>query len=371
MKGYSKYLMDPLKYEIINEDMKDIYSRKVDWDILYGSRILISGATGMIASYMVYYLIYLNEFHNADITIFVQARSKEKAEKRFGEHIHKNYFHILQFDLDKEIIFDFGVDYIIHAASYADPNRFATNPVEVIVPNAVGTYQLLNLATRYKIKGFLLFSSGDVYGKVERLGYKEVTENEMGVIDPLANHSCYNESKRLAETLCKAFFSEYNVPTRIVRIGHTYAPTMDINNDPRVFSSFMKCVVNRDDIVMLSDGSGKRPFCYITDAVAGMYKVLLNGKSGEAYNLINSEAYISIRDLGEILCTIEPENKIKLVCKKRERLEKYSENNSITEVTISNDKIKELGVEFKIGPKAGFTRVLKHIRDLRLKGDLC
>lgn len=109
------------------------------------------------------------------------------------------------------------------------------------MPNVIGTYHLLNLATEKKVKGFLLFSTGDIYGTIDK---KVITEDDYGVMDTLDIHNCYSESKRMAETMCKSFFVQYHVPIKIARIAHTYAPTMDIDHDPRVFASFVKNIIS-------------------------------------------------------------------------------------------------------------------------------
>lgn len=114
-----------------------------------------------------------------------------------------------------------------------------------------------------------MFSTSDIYGIVE--GKNRIGENDYGAMDTLDIHNCYSESKRMAETMCKAWFQEKGVPTKIVRIWHTYAPTMNVESDPRVFASFVKDIVNGKDIIMKSDGSVKRSFCYISDAIAGYF----------------------------------------------------------------------------------------------------
>lgn len=168
---------------------------------------------------------------------------------------------------------------------------------------------MLQLAREKKTESYLLFSTGDVYRAV-KVPAGLIDEETLGVMDTLDIHDCYSENKRMAETMCKAFYVQYGVPTKIAMIAHTYAPTMDIENDPRVFSSFVKNVVQGQNIVMKSNGLGKRCFCYITDAVVGYFTVLLKGQEGEAYNVCNTSQNISIRELADCLAALYPERNI-------------------------------------------------------------
>lgn len=345
--------------EIILKDCEEIYHQNVPWHKLYGKSVLISGAYGMLASYVTDMLIYLNEYHDASIKIIALVRSEGKCRNRFGEYADKPYFLINTSPLDLPMCIDEKVDFIIHAASLASPRHYSVRPIDVITPNAIGTYNLLNLAVQNKIEGFLMFSTASVYGKTS--GVEKITEDVCGLIDPLNIHSCYNESKRLAETLCKAFAVQKNVPTKMVRIWHTYAPTMDYKNDPRVFASFVNDIVERRDIVMKSDGLAKRSFCYIADAVVGYFLVLLNGKSGEAYNVCNEGEFYSIVEFAEILTKIKPELGLKVIKKQRDKNDPYLENTMANIVPPCSDKLRRLGWKPKVSVKDGFSRVLEYI----------
>lgn len=327
-----------LDNSIIYNDMKYIYSQKLDWDRLRNKSVFISGSYGMLSSYITIFLMYLNMKYDYNIHVIAQGRSSEKAKARFGEFWENKYFEYTDIDICQDINRNDRIDYFIHSAGIANPKFYATHPVEVIEPNVLGTYYLLKYAKQYGCEKFLLFSTGDVYGKVDNP--LKIMEDTVGRIDPLDIHSCYGESKRLAESLCVAFSREYNVPTVMTRIGHTYGPTMDIYNDPRSFSSFMKCAVEGDNIVMYSDGTAKRPFCYLADAVYGYMLMLLNGKNGEVYNISNSEQFISIAELAEVIANVS-KNKIKVVRKKR--TDCFVENVLNNCNKLVEDKLKDLG----------------------------
>lgn len=344
-------------HEVIRQDLEEIFARDIPWEDLRGKTVLITGAYGMLASYVTNMLIYLNEVHGFGITVKAFVRSAEKCRKRFGSFADRPYFEICTASLTEEIRVAEDVDYIIHAASLASPQYYDVCPVEVLEPNAIGTYRLLKLAAEKKVKGFLLFSTGDVYGSVKNAD--AIREDTLGTLDPLDIHSCYGESKRMAETMGRAFCHQYGVPFRSVRIWHTYGPTMDIDRDPRVFASFVSDIVHKRDIVMKSDGLAKRSFCYIADAVAGYFTVLLKGLDGEAYNVCNSEAFLSIRELAEIMTSLRPELGLKVIRRERPQGEHYLENTAANFIPPSGEKLEALGWKCAYDVRSGFDQVLK------------
>ena len=140
---------------------------------------------------------------------------------------------------------------------------------------------------------------------------------------------------------------------------------MDIQNDPRVFASFVKNIAAGEDIVLKSDGSGKRTFCYITDAVAGYFKILFDGAEGEAYNVCNTSQFVSIRELAECLTEIYPEKNLHVICKQRSESENYTENKAVIghERIPDNRKLQELGWEARVDIREGFKRVIQYIEN--------
>lgn len=215
----------------------------------------------MLASYLVYFLFYLKEEKNINVKLIAVVRNKDKFYKKFRDLGSIDECTVIESDLSQKLEISALVDYIIHAASLAT-QYYSICPVDVLQPNTIGNYNLLQLAKEKQVKSYLLFSTGDVYGAVN-VTSGLISEETFGAMNTLDFHNCYSESKRMAETMCKAFQVQYKVPTKVVRISYTYAPTMDIENDARVFASFVKNIVNRQDIVMKSSGAGKRSFCYI------------------------------------------------------------------------------------------------------------
>lgn len=349
-----------MKKEIIESDLEDIFCREIPWKKFEDKTVLITGAYGMLGSYIVYELMYLNEIKDIHVNIIAVGRSKEKFRKRFGGLENYKYLKFLTSDLTDELIINEEIDYIIHAASLASPQYYTLCPIEVLKPNVIGQYHLLELAASKNIEGYLMFSSGDVYGLVS--GKDKISECDYGILDTLDIHSCYGESKRMAETMCKAWYYEKGVPTKIARICHTYAPTMDIESDPRVFASFVKDIIHEKDIVMKSDGSAKRNFCYITDAVAGYFMILLCGESGEAYNVSNPHEFYSVFELAKILTNLYPEKGLKVVRAIRDKNDVYVENKAANNIPVDSSKLEELGWEARCDVHTGFRRVIESIK---------
>ncbi|WP_251205708.1 NAD-dependent epimerase/dehydratase family protein [Acetatifactor aquisgranensis] len=345
---------------IIRRDLEDIYTQDISWDDLNGKTVLITGAYGMLASYVTYMLYYLHEEKNISVSIIVVVKSKVKFLDRCNIFSRADYLTVIENDLSNPLKIEGPLDYIIHAASLASPRYYETCPIDVILPNIIGNYHLLNLAAEKGISGYLLFSTGDIYGSVKDV--TDITEDSYGTVDTLDAHNCYSESKRMAETMCMAFLRQRKVPVKIARIWHTYAPTMDIDNDPRVFASFAGNILRGEDIVMKSDGSGKRCFCYISDAVAGYFTILLKGAVGEAYNVCNESQFVSMADLAIRLARLYPERNIKVIRKKRNKDEQYSENILMLgqEAVPSSDKLKGLGWKPTVDIETGFNRVIKY-----------
>ncbi len=352
-----------MKYnKILWEDMENIYERGYDWATLDGKTILITGAYGMLATYITYFLMFLNLEKAIAVKVICQGRNIDKAKKKFRDRVsgiweHPN-FCFMDFDIRMKINNLPHIDYIIHAASLASPQYYTKQPVEVIEPNVLGSYQLLSLAKEHRCDGFLFFSTSDIYGKVESTG--GFTESMMGCMDPLDAHSCYGESKRLGETLCAAFYREYGIRTVIARIGHTYGPTMDIENDPRSFASLMKCALEGNDIILYSDGMAKRPFCYIADAVAAYMLLLIKGRGGEAYNVTNTEQFLSIRELADIIAAI-PNKKLSVKFMKRNVSDAYLNNELNQENRPVEEKLRALGWDTQYNAKEGFRRTYEYL----------
>lgn len=337
------------------EDLKNIIAAKLPWQRLYGKTILITGANGFLPAYMVESILLLNENKaNQPIKVIGLVRNIEKAKKRFEGFLERNDFLLITADICKPIEIKEKLNYIIHAASQASPKYYSIDPVGTLSANTIGTYNLLNLAVENNVENFLFFSSSEVYGAV--LSNENITESMYGIIDPTQIRSCYAESKRMGETMCVSFGAQYNVPVSIVRPFHTYGPGLSFD-DGRVFADFVANIVNGNDIVINSDGSAVRSFCYLADATVGFFTVLLKGEHNLAYNVGNPMGAISIKELANLLVEMYPQKKLKAVFK--DSNSKVYLQSNFSRLCPDIEKIKALGWEPSTSVQEGFRRTIE------------
>lgn len=341
---------------IIQEDLRTITGSGLKWELFEGKTVLITGAGGFLPSYMVETLLYLNDhvLKNKALLICL-VRNRRKAEARFAGSLSRNDFILLVQDVCEKIELDFKVDYIIHAASQASPKYYGKDPVGTLLPNVLATANLLDLAKTDKAAGFLFFSSGEVYGE---MGDKIPTkETDFGFVDPAEVRSCYAESKRMGENMCVSWHRQYGVPAKIIRPFHTYGPGMDLE-DGRVFADFVSDIVHGRNIVMKSDGSARRSFCYLADATTGFFTVLLKGKNGQAYNVGNDKGEISILGLAELLIGLFPEKALTVTKMGEIRQEGYLMSRIVRNCPEIS-KVRSLGWEPRVSLEEGFKRTVR------------
>jgi nucleoside-diphosphate-sugar epimerase len=344
---------------IIYEDLQHLYKNKyVNWNRFRNKTILITGAYGMIASYIVYMLVFLNDLKDKyNIKLVVLCKDKNKLCNRFGKYANNSYFTVIEGDLtDLNVLKDKKIDFIVHAASPAGTEHFIKNPVGVIIPNTIGTYNLLEFAKSNSIEGFLYMSSNSIYGVTTE--YRSITELDYGVVDPLNERACYIESKRLGEQMCNAYFRQYGIPTKIVRISHTYGPTLDIATDNRIIARICKNILKGNEIVLFRDEDAKVQYSYIADVIIGCIKVLLDGDDGEAYNVCSDE-FLPMHEIAEIIVSLFPNKGSKIVYKEITDEYKFNQNKGINNCKCCNQKLKDLGWSVEYPLLSGFKRTIE------------
>lgn len=280
------------------DDIKEVIGHIPNIDKLKNSKVLITGATGMICSSVVEVILYLNKECNAGVILYLAGRNKERNAERFDDFEEGTDYYFVQYDATKESDLDIDVDYIIHGASNANPEIYSKQPVETILGNIVGINSLLAMASRKNVKRLLYISSSEVYGnKKDNHPY---CEDDYGFVDILNPRACYPNGKRTAETLCVAYGDEYGIDTVVVRPGHIYGPTIT-SADTRASAQFTRNVLAGANIIMKSAGAQLRSYCYTLDCASAILTVLLNGEKGTAYNISNKDSVVTIRELAEAL----------------------------------------------------------------------
>lgn len=268
-------------------------------DELAGKSVMITGCTGLICSAVVDILIRRNQICEEKIIIIAAARSYKKVEERFFPYTKEDWFIFMPYDASStENLLDIPCDFIIHGASNASPNKIVKQPVETMLSNIFGMKFLLDYAKEKCIKRILYISTSEVYGRKEH--DRPSKSDEYGWIDLLNSRSSYSIGKCAAETMCVSYYDEYGVDSVIARPGHIYGPTA-LESDNRVSSAWAYAVARGEDIIMKSDGSQVRSYCYCLDSASAILKVMLKGESVHAYNISNPDSIINIRGMAEIL----------------------------------------------------------------------
>lgn len=188
-------------------------------------------------------------------------------------------------------------DYILHLASIASPTFYRKYPVETFDANIWGLRNILEFYKHRHVRGILFFSSSEIYGDPppQHIPTDEEYRGNVSVIGPRA---CYDESKRICETMCYLFASQYSMPVSIARPFNNYGPGMNLK-DKRVPADFARAVIEGRDIEIFSDGSPTRTFCYVADAVMGYLKILTSGRF-DYYNIGIEEPEITVSDLANL-----------------------------------------------------------------------
>lgn len=297
--------------KVIKNDMEELFKDFPHEDVFDKKTILITGATGLIAKNLAYYFLELNKSKGTNVKVLALVRNLEKAKKAFSDYLDDEHLEFLNQDVCEPINYGGNVDYIFHAAGSASAFAIKSNPTGIIKANTVGTINVLEFAREKKVTKVVFPSTREIYGEVE--GKDLITELDMGKVDPMNARNCYPESKRLAEALFRAYETQYGVKFNVLRIAHTYGPTMELYNDGRVMADFMAAAVDHKDIVLNSDGTARRSFCYISDNIFGILNVMAFGKDGEAYNLSNEREPYMIRDVAQMICNLCPDRDMHVV----------------------------------------------------------
>ncbi len=247
---------------------------------------LVTGGAGFVGSHLIDKLMLAGE-EVICLDNFVTGN-----KKNFEHWIGNNNFRLIEHDVVNPI--ELNVDKIWHLACPASPTHYQSNPIKTAKTNFLGTYNMLGMAKRLNAK-FLFTSTSEVYGDPE---IHPQTENYRGCVNSIGIRSCYDEGKRVAETLSFDYYRQHSVDIKVARIFNTYGPRMS-QNDGRVVSNFICQALQKKPLTIYGDGKQTRSFCYVDDLVDGLIK-LMNSKFNGPFNLGNPKEY-EIIELAEII----------------------------------------------------------------------
>lgn len=284
-------LSDSLYKEIVRTTNNSIFRTQEQCS---NKTFLITGANGFIAYYLVLTILNSNDMLHRNNRIILLVRSREKAQKRYGNILGRKDVSLLVQDVCTPLP-DMGkVDYLIHAASAADAQHFDEDPIGVFNSNVIGTENIIKFVNQYVCESVVYISSFTIYGQgTDKVKY--IDESFCGVEPWNNNRACYSYGKRSAEFLCMAAAKKYGSPIKIVRPGFVYGASH--TSDTRVYSEITRCVAEKHPITLQSAGLLYRSMVYVTDLVTAILAVLLNGKNGEPYNV--AYEHVSIRKFAE------------------------------------------------------------------------
>jgi UDP-glucuronate decarboxylase len=344
--------------EIVAEDMHGVLQGSLPWDRLGGKSVLITGATGLVGAFLTETLLCRNEvFPGPPCRVVALVRDKQRAAARFAHHGPAAALQLLVQNVEEPVPSDLCADFIIHAAGNATPHLFGNDPVGTYRGALLGTHYLLRHAQHVGSQGFLLLSTGAVHGHISG-DHTIVDERVIGSVDPLDPYACYAESKRMAETMCASWARQFGTPARIARLGHTYGPGLR-REDDRAFAQFAYAIVDRNDISLQTDGAAVRPYCYLSDAVDALFRILLMGSDGEAYLLANTAATCSIIELATLLVDMFPERGSRLRMLAPAIAASIANQDPYRKLSIA--KLQSLGWAPQVGIRAGFQRTVRSL----------
>jgi UDP-glucuronate decarboxylase len=291
---------------IVVEDIQKILEGiRIEAAALEGKTILIAGGAGFLGSYMVALFQRLNrDIFSHPCKVLVLDNYITGSRNHILTRITDPNIQFVDHNVSLPYDVEGDLHYILHAAGIASPVYYRTFPVEAIESAIWGAKNLLELARRKTIHSFLFFSSSEIYGD-PAAEFVPTPETYLGSVSCTGPRACYDESKRLGETLCMTYFHRFGVSVRTVRPFNVYGPGMKVN-DYRVIPTFLLRALNGESLPVHSKGQQTRTFCYVTDAITGFLKVLLSPQPGEVYNVGNDRPEISMAQLAAEIAGLFP-----------------------------------------------------------------
>jgi dTDP-glucose 4,6-dehydratase/UDP-glucuronate decarboxylase len=294
---------------IVHNDLEYITRHlSAEFTRMEGKRLLIVGGAGFLGYYLVQTVLYWNRSSQSPIDVTVYDNYIRGIPSWLSALSGTPGLTLVKHDISQPLPAEMpAFQYVVHGGSIASPVYYRKFPIETMDANVNGLRSLLEYAKQQRetgkpLEGFLFFSSSEIYGDPipEAIPTPETYRGNVSCTGPRA---CYDESKRYGETLCVNFTERFQLPIKVARPFNNYGPGLKIT-DHRVLPDFARDVIANRDIVMRSDGSPQRTFCYVADAIIGYYKVLVVGKPGEAYNIGVETPEISMAELAEKVATL-------------------------------------------------------------------
>lgn len=334
------------------EDCRNIGSLEwIDWNQFRDKTFLITGSTGLIGSNLVNAVAYNSQNKGLGISLILPVRNVASASGQFGW----TGAEVIPYRLGSELNVDKPVDYIVHLASPTSSKFFTEKPVDTLTANIEGTDALLAFASRCRVKKFISLSSMEVYGFPEK--GRPVKENNLGAFETMNARNSYPIAKIASEALCYGYFAQYGVPAVVLRATQTFGPGVRYD-DGRVFAQFMRCALEKKNIVLKSAGLTERSYLYTADAVSAILVSLLKAEPGQAYTVANPDSYCSIREMASLVADQIAEGQIQVEFDLAEDIEKLGYAGTLY-MDLDVEKIGRLGWRPATGLREMYERMIR------------
>lgn len=351
--------MDINESSLYLEDVDYVANLNLPWEKLSNKSIMVSGATGLIGSMLIDVIMRKNS-NGLNCTIYALGRSEERMRRRFSYYFENSLFNFIEYDVTKKLFLgeEITVDYILHLASNTHPLQYSTDPIGTITTNIIGVQNLLEFAVMHRTKRFAFASSNEVYGE-NRGDVEKFNEEYCGYIDCNTMRAGYPESKRCGEALCQAYKAQKGLDIVIPRLTRSYGATL-LKSDTKALSQFLHKGVAGENIILKSTGTQYYSYLYVMDSVSGLLTVLLNGKSGEAYNISDDASDIMLKDLANIIADYAG---TKVVFEIPDAIESAGYSKA-TKARLDSTKLKNLGWTAKYDIQTGIIRTLSMLKTI-------
>lgn len=315
-----------------------------------GRSVLVTGATGLLGVNLIDALMAYG-----GVKIFAVGRSKEKAASRLGEYFGHPDFVFMEQDVQNPFPENLKVDYIIPGASNTHPLAYSQYPVETMMINIKGAENALQLAERCGAT-VLYPSSVEIYGNA--IGNEVFAEDYTGKLNLSNSRSCYTESKRTCEAMCQSYLAERGVNVKIVRLSRVFGPTM-LGTDTKASSQFIKKAIAGEDIVLKSNGEQFFSYTYVSDAVAAMLYVMINGKIGEIYNISSEKCNVHLRDFAGMCAEYNGRDVVFDIPSEVEK----NGFSIATQAILDNARLRDMGFSLKYEMRDAVKRTLQILQN--------
>ena len=339
-------------------DVRRVAELTLPWEKLAGKSLMLSGATGLIGSFLVDVLMEKNAADGLNCTVYALGRNEEKARNRFSKYPADPRLVFIPYDVKFPLVRNDldTVDYVLHLASNTHPMQYSTDPIGTITTNIIGLQNMLDFAVEHHDSRFAFASSNEIYG--ENRGDAELfDENYCGYINSNTLRAGYPESKRCGEALCQAYKAQKGLDVVIPRLTRSYGPTMLVS-DTKAISQFIKKGIAGEDIVLKSAGTQYYSYQYVADSVSGLLTILLRGENGEAYNIAEEHSDIMLKDLAAIIAEISG-RKVVFEIPNAVEAAGYS---TATKARLDGRKLQALGWTPKYDMKSGLERTIRILK---------